>query len=332
MIKKILAIVLVLLCISISAVIYDANKQVNKALAITQTSFYQLSSGTSYHHLVKDLKKKKWIDSRFPFRVFAKLNPEKTLVKMGLYQVTPGMSFYQLLENMNQGKEHQFKLTFVEGSTFSQWLESLSTAPYVKSTVNNQNVRQIMTQINPQFRHPEGLFFPDTYSYTAGTKDLDILKQAFARMQQELAQSWQNKAPDLPYDTPYEALIMASIIEKETGQVKEQPMISSVFVNRLVKGMRLQTDPTIIYGLGQRYTGDITYANIREKTPYNTYQIDGLPPTPIAMPGKAAIEATLHPLTSDYLYFVSKGNGEHHFSKTLKEHNKAVDRYIRGNK
>lgn len=321
---------MILCLLLVGGAIFYVHWQVNQAMPIKETQFYQLKPGKSFHHVLKDFKKNKWITSRVAYRLYSKLHPATTHVKSGMYQFQPNMSFLSALTLLTKGHEYQFKITFVEGTTFKEWQKKMAQAEHLISTLQGKSYSQVMANFSKKFTHPEGLFFPDTYAYTAGTTDVEILNKAYTRMSKELSLSWQQKAAKLPYKTPYEALIMASIIEKETGQIKEQPIISSVFYNRLKKRMRLQTDPTIIYGLGERYTGDITYANIREKTAYNTYQISGLPPTPIAMPGKSAIEASMHPANTSFLYFVSKGNGEHYFSKTLAEHNKAVRRYIKG--
>ncbi|AMD02706.1 putative aminodeoxychorismate lyase [Halomonas chromatireducens] len=186
-----------------------------------------------------------------------------------------------------------------------------------------------MALLDREGRFPEGWFFPDTYRYHKGMSDVDILRQAMVRMERVLDEVWEGRSDDLTIETPYEALIMASLIERETGAPEERREIAGVFKRRMETGMRLQTDPTVIYGMGERYEGRITRADLREATPYNTYVIDGMPPTPIAMPGRASLEAAVDPLPGDTFYFVSRGDGTHHFSRTLREHNNAVNRYIR---
>ncbi|KGJ92760.1 endolytic transglycosylase MltG [Thalassotalea sp. ND16A] len=329
--RLLVIIILALMFIGMGLITYSEN-QIEQQLPISQKTLYRVDSGSSFNKVLVDLEQRDWLEHKFWLKLYAKLNPQITGIKAGTYQIPANASLKQLFAILVSGAEHQFSITFVEGSTFKEWLNQLAETQHIHFTLADMDREQILKLLTKDYQHPEGLFFPDTYSFTAGSKDIDILKQAHQRMLKELADSWQNKAKDLPYNNSYEALIMASMIEKETAQIDEQPLIAAVFITRLAKNMRLQTDPTIIYGLGDRYTGDITYANMREKTAYNTYRINGMPPTPIAMPGKSAIEASLHPANSKYLYFVSKGNGEHYFSTTLKEHNKAVDKYIRGKK
>ncbi|MDN3652726.1 endolytic transglycosylase MltG [Thalassotalea ponticola] len=323
---------LALLVVASGGVFHYVSSALQAPLQLTQSSLYTVDRGQTYHAVINDMQQRGWINSTLPFRIYAKVFADRTRIKSGTYQLSRNDNMVHLLAMMRDGREAQFKITFVEGSTFGQWLQQLQASEHITQSIGSMSHKQILQLLSSEFDHPEGLFFPDTYQYTAATKDIDILRQAHTRMLNVLNASWQQRVDGLPYKTAYEALIMASLIEKETAKVSEQPLIASVFVSRLKKGMRLQTDPTIIYGLGDRYTGDITYANLREKTAYNTYRIDGLPPTPIAMPGESAIQASVKPAQSDYLYFVSKGNGEHYFSKTLQEHNRAVDKYIRGKK
>ncbi|REL27182.1 endolytic transglycosylase MltG [Thalassotalea euphylliae] len=302
----------------------------NTSLNIEKTQLITISTGETMHRFSQSLVEQKLIANRFWLRNYARLNPERAALKTGTYQVTSEDTLMSLIDKISQGKEYQAQITFIEGTTLKEWLVQLQNNPMIEASDASIKLEVLVEQLGLNIEQPEGWFFPDTYAFTVGTKDVELLKRAHQRMSVTLATEWQQRAPNLPYQTPYQALIMASIIEKETGLVSEQQRIASVFVNRLRKKMRLQTDPTVIYGLGERYQGDITRAHLREKTAYNTYRINGLPPTPIAMPGLSAIKAALNPEQSDYLYFVSKGNGSHQFSKTLTEHNQAVRKYQLG--
>ncbi|MFD2166546.1 endolytic transglycosylase MltG [Thalassotalea euphylliae] len=309
---------------------FKMSQSMHAPLNLEQTQLIVVKPGANMHKFSKQLVESQLIDSRFWLRNYARLNPDKVAIKSGTYQITPSDTVLSLLDKIVSGKEHQFSMTFVEGSTYKEWLAALSQHPQIKQSTPSLDSDSLRALLGVDELNVEGLLFPDTYAFTAGTLDKTLIKRAYVKMQQELDSAWENRQQGLPYKSSYEALIMASIIEKETGLISEQSRIASVFVNRLRKKMRLQTDPTIIYGLGERYKGDITRAHMREKTAYNTYRIDGLPPTPIAMPGLSAIQAALHPEASDYFYFVSKGDGSHYFSKDLAEHNKAVRKYILG--
>ena len=219
------------------------------------------------------------------------------------------------------------EIRFVEGTTVRQWLEQLGEDPEVKHTLAGRSEAQIAAVLGITGGALEGWFFPDTYRFSPGSSDLDILKRAHAAMARRLDDAWAARDPDLPLSSAYEALTLASIVEKETALAAERPLVASVFVNRLRKGMRLQTDPTVIYGMGERYDGNIRRKDLSADTPWNTYTRDGLPPTPIAMPGEEALRAAVHPVASDFLYFVARGDGSHEFSRTLEQHNRAVARY-----
>ncbi len=251
----------------------------------------------------------------------------QTHIKAGSYAWTQPMSALQLLNRLTAGDTQQNEARLIEGMSFTQVRALLESNPQLHTSSPPQNDRDILQQLGLPYAGPEGLFFPDTYFFNPGDSELDVLRRAARAMQVRLDQAWAQRAADLPYQTPYQALIMASIIEKESARAEERPLIAGVFINRLRLGMRLQTDPTVIYGLGSRYQGNLHKKDLLFDTPYNTYTRPGLPPTPIAMPGQAAIDAALHPAPTKALYFVAKGDGSHQFSDTLAQHNQAVQKY-----
>lgn len=261
------------------------------------------------------------------FIIIAKLLNKEQYLQAGSYTLNKNVSPYQLLLSLNHGKATQGSVTFIEGRTFAQMRDKLAKNDAVKQTIANLSDAEILQQLGSTRTVAEGLFFPDTFYFDRNTADIALLKISYDAMQSRLDRAWQSRDSNLPYKNSYQALIMASIIEKETGKASERPMIAGVFINRLRLGMRLQTDPTVIYGMGERYDGNIRKKDLLTDTPYNTYTRSGLPPTPIAMPGMAAIEAALHPAQTKAIYFVGKGDGSHAFSNNLNEHNRAVVRY-----
>lgn len=251
-------------------------------------------------------------------------------LKAGEYQFGPKANVMDLLDQVVAGRVIQYQLVFVEGWTFRQMMSALESAPNLTSTLTDLSPKEVMARLGYPDMYPEGRFFPDTYHYSRGQTDLQILTSAFEKMQATLRHEWESRAPDLPLRSIDEALVLASIVEKETGRIEERKLIAGVFVNRLRKGMRLQSDPTVIYGIGTRFDGNIRLEDLRRDTPYNTYTRSGLPPTPIAMPGRESLDAVLHPADTAALYFVARGGGSHVFSNTLEEHNAAVSKYQLG--
>jgi UPF0755 protein len=264
--------------------------------------------------------------------LLARATDKASQIQAGTYELKPGTTPLQLINKMVSGEVMKETLTIIEGWTFRQMRNVINAHPALKHDTAKLSDSELIARIAPQYNHPEGLFFPETYVFAPGTSDLLIYRQAFALMQQHLNAAWESRNTALPYKTPYDALVMASIVEKETGHELERDMVASVFVNRLRIGMRLQTDPTVIYGMGEQYQGNIRRKDLTTDTPYNTYTRAGLPPTPIALPGRASIYATFHPAESTSFYFVSRGDGTSHFSPTLQEHNAAVNKYIRNRK
>jgi UPF0755 protein len=261
------------------------------------------------------------------FIILAKIFNKEVSLQSGNYTLNKNISPYQLLLSLNNGKTTQASITFIEGHAFEKMRDKLAKNEAVKQTIQGWTDEEILRFLGSEYKNAEGLFFPDTFYFDRDTSDLQILQRSYVAMQTKLNKAWQSRAQNLPYRNAYEALIMASIIEKETGKASERPMIAGVFVNRLRIGMRLQTDPTVIYGIGKSYDGNIRKKDLLTDTPYNTYTRAGLPPTPIAMPGLAAIEAALHPAETKALYFVGKGDGSHVFSNNLATHTQAVNQY-----
>ena len=251
-------------------------------------------------------------------------------IKAGSYEVGRGITPLALLDKLTAGEVTQAEIVFIEGWTFRQVRAALDADSGVRHDSATLGDAQIMARLGAAGRNPEGLFFPDTYLFGNGASDLDILRRAYQAMDRQLLAAWQQRAPGLPYRSPYEALIMASVIEKETGQATDRALIGGVFVNRLRIGMMLQTDPSVIYGLGEKFDGNLRKKDLLADTPHNTYTRSGLPPTPIAMPGRASLQAALNPAKTTALYFVARGDGSSQFSRTLAEHERAVSKYQRG--
>ncbi len=277
--------------------------------------------------IANQLVAQKVIPDALPFVILVRLLGKETFLQAGDYTLIKNISPYQLILSLNHGKSTQGSVIFIEGKTFKQMRAKLARNDAVKNTIKGLTDVEIMRLVGNGEKHPEGLFFPDTFYFDRNTADTVLLKRAYDSMQGKLITAWANRTPNLPYKNSYEALIMASIIEKETGKSSERQMIAGVFLNRLRIGMRLQTDPTVIYGMGDKYNGNIRKKDLMADTAYNTYTRNGLPPTPIAMPGLASIEAALHPEKTKALYFVGKGDGSHAFSNSLLDHNRAVAKY-----
>ncbi|MBP0622708.1 endolytic transglycosylase MltG [Cupriavidus consociatus] len=264
------------------------------------------------------------------FTLLVRLTGHGPDLKAGGYEFETGATPLSVLGKLVRGEVTHYVVTVIEGWEFRKMRAAVDASPALRHDTRDMSDAELMKAIGAAEASPEGLFFPDTYLFARGSSDIDLYKHAYRAMQRRLNEAWNARAPDLPYKSPYEALVMASIVEKETGQATERPMIAAVFINRLRKNMMLQTDPTVIYGLGQAFDGDLRKRDLQADTPYNTYTRTGLPPTPIALPGLASLAAATAPAPSDALYFVARGDGSSHFSNSLPEHNRAVDKYQRG--
>ncbi|NVJ49180.1 MAG: endolytic transglycosylase MltG [Gammaproteobacteria bacterium] len=327
-IRSLLGLIVLIAVMAISWAYFSYQQFLHTPIAIQQPLVFEVKSGSGATAVVEQLAQLEVISQPQFGQVFVRLNPELTAIKAGRYALLPEMKITDVFALLTSGQTIQYSFTLVEGINIHQLIAALRTHPELDiSALEGLSDAEIIAKVKLSYEHPEGAFFADTYHFPAGYSAIKLLERAHQRLLTVLQQEWQSKADNLPYQRPYDALIMASIIEKETAVEAERPVIAGVFVRRLQKRMRLQTDPTVIYGIGVDFDGNITRKHLRTDTPYNTYTRHGLPPTPIAMVGRAAINAALNPAAGTQLYFVAKGDGSHYFSDTLEEHNKAVRKY-----
>lgn len=288
---------------------------------------FSLKAGSSLKSAAQQMADAGVLNQPAQFVILARLLGEAGRIKAGEYEIEAPLTALALLKKITERDYTQVAITFVEGGTFKQMRQALNDHPALNHDTAGLSDAEIAQRLGIEQASPEGWFFPDTYYFSRGTPDLSVLRRAYRLMQSQLAAQWDQRNPDLPLKTPYDALILASIIEKETGNAAERPLVAAVFVNRLKIGMKLQTDPAVIYGMGEAFDGNLRKRDLAADTPYNTYIREGLPPTPIAMPGLASLAAALNPPQSNLLYFVSKGDGTSHFSRSLEEHDRAVTKY-----
>ncbi len=327
---RIIFILLLLITIIASGAGYWIYKyQLTAPLPVETDFHYTVEKGIGLRHIAIDLMDKKLLNypAAFSWVALARYQQKAHLIKSGEYLIPKGTTPQEFLNILIAGKAIQYSLTLIEGWNFRQVLAAVRKHPHIVQTLGDSDNKTIMAKLGKPNQHPEGRFFPDTYLFPTGTTDVVFLQRAYKRMETELELAWETRQADLPLKTPYEALILASIIEKETAIPEERPLIAGVFIRRLKKNMPLQTDPTVIYALGEAYDGNIRKQDLKVNNPYNTYKNKGLTPTPIAMPGRAALYAAVNPAKGDALYFVAKGEGKHYFSATYKEHQCAVIEY-----
>nr|WP_251030541.1 MULTISPECIES: endolytic transglycosylase MltG [Pseudomonas] len=315
---------LVLAGLLMGASAWKIHSALQQPLNITQEEMLDVPNGTTPTGTLKRLEADGLIKDAFWLRIYWRFNLADQPLHSGEYRMVPGMTVEGLIGVWKRGEVVQYSVTFVEGWNFRQVRAALAKNEKLEQTLAGLSDSQVMDRLGHSGVFPEGRFFPDTYRFVRGMSDADLLEKAYDRLEDVLAKEWAQRAADVPYTQPYQALIMASLVEKETGVPQERGQIAGVFVRRMRLGMLLQTDPTVIYGLGERYTGKLTRAHLKEENPYNTYLIPGLPPTPIAMVGREAIHAALNPTSGDSLYFVARGDGSHVFSDDLESHNNAV--------
>ena len=290
----------------------------------------EIPPGAGFRTAVRQIERAGIDVQRREFELLARALRRERDVKAGNYFIAEPLSPLELLDKLTRGDVMQAEVRLIEGWTFAQLRSELDASAELRHDSKGMEDAELLKRLQVSEAHPEGLFFPDTYLFARGSSDLNVLRRAYRAQQRHLKAEWEARSPNVPYRTPYEALIMASIVEKETGKPEERDRVAGVLVNRLRIGMRLQVDPTVIYGLGAAFDGNLKKAHLLEDGPYNTYTRAGLPPTPIAMPGFASLHAALQPAKTDALYYVSRGDGSSHFSRNITEHNKAVSKYQRG--
>lgn len=322
-----IGLILLLVAFSFTYFVVHYYRFLKLPLSRTQTLHVVFEPGSSVHHLLLELQDHGYMAHPRFFLLLAYFKGATNKLKTGEYEFDPGTTPGQLLDQMLAGKCILHRFTIVEGWTFQQLISALNNLTTIKHQLKQVSSEQILANLGLPAENPEGLFYPATYYFSAGAKDSDLLKRSYQLLEKKLQSAWKNRAADLPYKTPYQALIVASLVEKETAIAKERPMIAGVIVRRLQAGIPLQIDASIIYGLGAHYNGKLSIEDLRKDTPYNTYTRRGLPRTPIASPSLASIVAALHPDHSQNLYFVAKGDGTHQFSTHLTQHNWAVQRY-----
>jgi len=331
MFVKVFSVLVILFGLATAWLWTEYNQALTMPVVSGQAKIIEIKKGDSFKRITSKLVEQQIAIDPLWFKLIAYKDKVTNKLKAGEYELKVGLTMPEILAVFVKGKARQYSITFPEGWSFKQILAEIQNNPYLDNTLGAMDFQDIMAKLDSDYKHPEGLFFPDTYFFDKNTADITLLKIAHDKMKLVLQQEWENKEAGLPLENAYQALILASIVEKETGAAVERAQIAGVFTRRLRKGMLLQTDPTVIYGMGERYKGNIRYKDLRQRTAYNTYVIRGLPPTPIAMPGQHAIHAALHPAKGKTLYFVAKGNGAgtHVFSATLREHNNAVNKYQR---
>lgn len=315
---------------------WQYNQFLDTHLPITQTTNFTIAPKSTVKKVAQELRTANLLppsaldSSETFFQLHARLEGYASKIKAGEYELTPGMTVDDVFKRFTSGQTVQYQLSIIEGKSFKDIVKAIKANEDIQQTLSDDDYANIMALLGQtQYPHPEGWFFPDTYHFPRNMTDKEFLQRSYNIMYEYLMKAWDGREPNAQIKTPYEALILASIVEKETGVPEERPLVAGLFLNRLAKGMLLQTDPTVIYGMGDQYDGNLRKADLQRDTPYNSYTRKGLPPTPIATPSKAAIDAVMHPAQTDALYFVATGNGGHNFSKNYSDHQKAVASYLK---
>ncbi len=315
---------MLLFCTALGWLVYFASTSLEVPATARQ---FEVGAGSGFHAIARQLVVQGLLHEHLTFMVLGRVMGKAGAVKAGIYELPPTITPYKLIEKLSQGNVEQSIITLIEGWTFAEMRATLNASPFLRHDSAQLSDLDLLARLKIAQTNAEGLFFPDTYRFNTGASDLQILTLAHQTMTTRLQSAWEHRAAGLPFDKPYDALILASIVEKETGRPEDRKMVAAVFVNRLKRGMLLQTDPSVIYGMGKAFDGNLRKRDLQADQLYNTYTRVGLPPTPIALPGQASLEAALDPAQSNALYFVSRGDGTSYFSDNLEEHNRAVQKY-----